>query len=260
MNIWYLFLYQPLVNILIFAYLALGNNLGLAIIAITVLIRIALVPLTKPSMDSAAKMQQLQPEIAKLKEQYKDDKQGLAQAQMDLYKKYNINPFGGLVPVIVQFVILIALFQAFNNVLKTDIVINELNGVLYPFLKLAENIKLNTNFLYLDLTKPDVFPLPFKIGPLAVFPGFFLILAAVSQYFSSKLMTPALPKQTERKLTDQEEMTTSMQKQMTLLMPIMTLIIGLNFASGLVLYWVTFSLVMIAQQLISKNKKKLKIN
>ncbi|MFC1711050.1 YidC/Oxa1 family membrane protein insertase [Patescibacteria group bacterium] len=263
MNIWHLVLYQPLVNLLILFYKILAQNLGLAIIGLTMAIRTVLIPLTKPSLEAAKKMKDLAPELNKLKEKHKKDKQALAQAQLALYKKHGVNPGAGCLPQIVQIIILIALFQAFNQVLSGDgDIVNKLNDVLYGFLRFKEGEVINTNFLYLNLTNPDLIKLPFELNffgfKLDKLPGLFLIAAAVSQYFSSKTMMPQAKVSEEKaKKTPQQEddMAATMQKQMLYMMPLMTLIIGFKFASGLVLYWLTFSLFMLIQQLKMQSKK-----
>ena len=263
MNIWFTLLYQPLINILILFYRILGQNLGLAIIALTLAIRGALFPITRPSLQSAEKMRELAPELEKLKKKYKKDKQAFAQAQLKLYQKHGINPAAGCLPQIIQIIILIALFQAFNQVLRADgEIINKLNQVLYSSLQFAKTETINTSFLYLDLTKPDYIQLPFKINLLNFsidkFPGIFLLLAAVTQFLSSKMMMPSVQAaQVKAKKTPEQEddMAAMMQKQMLYMMPLMTLFIGFKFPSGLVLYWFTFSLFMIIQQKLLKNKK-----
>lgn len=263
MSLWHVFLYQPLVNALIFLYQILGRNLGWAIIGLTVAIRSALIPLTSPSLKAAKKMRQLAPELEKLKKQYKSDRQGLAQAQLKLYRKYGVNPTAGCLPQIIQLIVLLALFQAFNQVLLSDgpEVIEKLNQVLYPSLQLAEGVKINNRFLYLDLTKPDLVPLPFSFKvfnfEINKIPGIFLIASSATQFLASKLMMPAaVATQVKAKKTKEQEddMAAMMQKQMLFLMPLMTFFIGLRFASGLVLYWLTFSLFMLGQQLLAKNK------
>jgi YidC/Oxa1 family membrane protein insertase len=256
MSLWYTFLYQPLVNILIFLYQALGNNLGLAIIGATILIRLLLLPIMLPSMRSAQKMQQIKPEFDKLKEKHGNDKQALAKAQMELYQKHGINPAAGLLPMIVQFLVLIALYQAFNKVINPNGGISELNDILYQFIDLPANATLNTNFLYLNLTKPDVFKLPFELNlgivKISTIPGVFLLASAFSQFFSSKILRPATTLNNQATKNDSEDMMFAMQKQMNFLIPLMTIFIGINFPSGLVLYWLTYSLVLIAQQFFIK--------
>ena len=109
-NIWQLLLYQPILNALIFLYKVLFNNLGLAIIALTVIVRFALSPIMTNQLKSAKKMQELAPELEKLKRKFKDDKQKLMQAQMELYKNHGVNPASGCLPQIVQLIVLISLY------------------------------------------------------------------------------------------------------------------------------------------------------
>ena len=212
-------------------------------------------------------MQELKPALDKLKHKHKKDKQALAQAQLELYRQHGVNPIAGLLPMIIQIVILIALFQAFNNILGPDNGnIDAINQVLYPTLQLPLGTHLDTHFLYLDISKPDIFTLPFEINlglaKINSFPGIFLLASAVVQFISSKLMMsnkPASPKQAKKskKPAAPEDMASSMQTQMLYLMPVMTILIGMSFPSGLVLYWFTFSAVMIAQQLYIRSNSNL---
>ena len=260
---WHTLFFQPLVNALIFFYQFLGQNLGLAIIGLTLFIRGALTPLTAPSLKSAQKLKELQPELKKLKKKHGQDKQAFAKKQLEFYQKHGVNPAAGCLPQIIQIVILIALFQAFNQVLQPDgDVIETLNNVLYQPLHLAKDAILNTKFLYLNLNEPDIFKLTaFKLGPIVIdkLPGLFLIASAVTQFFSSKMMMPAT-KAAEAKAAKtkggSDDIAASMQEQMLYLMPLMTLFIGLRFPSGLVLYWLTFSIFMLVQQLWLKKKSK----
>lgn len=247
-NMWHTLLYQPIVNVLIFLYQVFGN-FGVAIIVLTILIRLLLVPLTLPSLRTAQKMRKLAPELEKLKKKYVNDKKKLAQAQMELYKKEGANPAAGCLPQIIQLVILIALYQAFINVLKADgEMIVKLNEVLYSTLKLPVETIINTRFLYLDLSQPDVFRLPGLPIPL---PGLFLIAAALSQVFSSKMMQPAVElaqKKAKKTPGKEDDVATAMQSQMLYLFPLMTIIIGYSFPSGLVVYWFVFSISTALQQ------------
>jgi len=244
----YTLLYQPLLNGLIFFYKIFGN-LGWAIIVLTVLIRFLLIPLTLPSLKAANKLKEIAPELEKLKKKYGEDKQKFAQAQLEIYKKYKINPTAGCLPQIIQLIILIALYQAFTKVLQPDgDIITKLNEVLYPFLKLPAQIVINTHFFYLDLAKPDIFRFPGVIFPL---PGFFLLAAALVQFLSSKMMQPSVKvAQKEAKETPgaQDDLAAAMQNQMLYLFPLMTILIGFSFPSGLVLYWLVFSVFTAVQQ------------
>jgi len=261
---WHTIFFQPLLNALIFTYNLLGSNLGFAIIGITVVIRGLLTPLTLPSLRSSQKMKELQPEISKLKEKYSSDKQAFAKAQLELFKSKGVNPAAGCLPQIVQLVILIALYQAFTLVLKADgNLVANLNNVLYPSLQVPADFVLNTKFLYLNLAQPDLFIIPgIKLGSLTLnkIPGIFLILAALVQFLSSKMMMPgakAAEKKADKTKTQTDDFASSMQTQMLYLFPLMTLFIGFTFPSGLILYWFTFSLIMLIQQLLlNKNAKK----
>ena len=234
---------QPISDTLLFFYNHLCHNLGWAIISLTVAIRALLTPLTTPSLKVGQKMRELQPKLNKLKEECQGDKQLFAKKQLELFKEHGVNPAAGCLPQIVQIVILIALFQAFQS-------------------KLTDGSGLNTKFLYLDLTKPDMISIPsftFLGMTINQLPGIFLILAALTQFLSSKLMMPAVKKEeSAAKQTpgQSDDMAAAMQTQMLYLFPLMTLIIGFRFPSGLVLYWLVFSLVMLVQQLWLTHEKK----
>ncbi len=214
--------------------------------------RLLLIPLTNPQMKSAQKMQELGSEMEKLKKKFGKDKQKLMQAQMELYKKHGINPAAGCLPQILQFAILISLFQVFNQVIKPgDGVIEKINQSLYSFVKLSENTTFNMQFLYLNLSQPDLIKIPGFFN----LPGVFVILATVFQFLSSKLMMPAVKKEEkEAKVTEgkSDDMAVSMQKQMLYLFPAMTLIFGYTMPSGVILYWFVFSLFSFNHSLSTK--------
>lgn len=245
-------IWEPLINLLILLYHLLGNNLGLAIIALTVILRLALVPLTMPSMRSMQKMRELAPELERLKKKHKGDKTKLMQAQADFYREKGINPAAGCLPQIVQLIILIALFQGFIAVFQANggNITAKLNEILYPPLQESFQIKgeVNQFFFGVDLTKPDVIRVPSIPFPL---PGVFLIFAAVVQFFSSKMMLPQTKKQ--EKLAKKtpgamDDLMAGMQQQMLYLFPLLTIFIGYTFPLGLIIYWGTFSLFQAGQQ------------
>lgn len=248
MNIWDTFFLHPLLNGLILFY-KLSGNLGIAIILFTVFIRFLLIPLTLPSLRTAQKMRELAPYLQRLKQRHKDDKTKLAQAQMELYKQHNVNPTAGCLPQIIQVVILIALFQVFLKTLAADSLVGiKINEFLWPLLRLPEDAVMSTRFLYLDLLRPDVFRL--SSLPLPI-PGIFLLLSAVVQLLSSKMMMPEVTK--EAKVAKKtpgaaDDLAVSMQQSMLWVFPLMTLVIGFQFPSGLVLYWLVFSAFQMVQQ------------
>lgn len=240
-------LIQPLLNGLILCYKLLWSNLGLAIIVFTVVLRFILQPLTKPYMESMKRIKEFQPHLDKLKKKYEGDQKGFMQAQAEFYKQNNINPGAGCLPYLLQIVVLIALFNVFTTTLKGTDDINKINNLLYQPLKFSQEAKINTSFLYLNLTKPDTFNvgLPFSI------PGPFLILSAILQFISAKMMAPVVA--TEKKIAKKtkdtaDDASVAMQSSMVYTFPLFTLIFGMSFPSGLALYWMLFSLMQAIQQ------------
>lgn len=246
-ELWNLILFQPLVSTLV-AFFKIFGNLGLSIIILTIFIRLLLIPLTAPAMRAQKKMAELAPEIAKLKRKHGGDKQKFARAQMELYRQHQLNPAAGCLPMVFQFLILIALYQVFLQVLKPNgtEVIAKLNEIAYPALKLAAGTKIDLSFLYLNLAKPDII----RLAGLPL-PGLFLVLAALTQFLSSKMMAPAakvVQKEAEKTPQKSDDLMAGMQSQMLYLFPLMTLFIGYTFPSGLILYWFVFSAFQLVQQ------------
>ena len=248
MNIFETLLTQPLANGLVVFYKLFGN-MGLAIIGFSIFLRLILNPLTKPYMESMKKMKGIAPKLDKLKKKYKGDRIKFAQAQADLYKENNINPGAGCLPYILQIVVLIAFFNVFTRVLSPNgDVVQKFNELLYNPLKFEESATINTHFFYLDITQPDKVSLPSI--PFSL-PGPILILAAITQLISAKVMQPFTD--VEEKLAkktpgEEDDMQVAMQKSMVYTFPLITLFIGLRFPSGLALYWFMFSLIQTIQQ------------
>lgn len=223
--------------------------MGLAIIGFSLFLRVILNPLTRPYMESMRKMREFAPQLEKLKKRHKDDKLKLAQAQADFYKDKGVKPGGGCLPYLLQIVVLIAFFNVFTRLLSNgqDPVAN-FNQLLYEPLKFQQGEVLNTRFLYLDITKPDVISLP-KVS--LNFPGPLLFLAALVQLISAKIMSPQA-KLEEKVAKDTPEaaddIQVAMQRSMIYTFPLFTLIIGMRFASGLALYWLVFSATQAYQQ------------
>ena len=223
------YLYQPLLNSLVFFYHLFGDSFGLAVVGLTVAIRAILVPLTIPSIKSQKKMTELQPKLTELKKKHKD-KLELQKAQLELYKAHGVNPGAGCLPQIAQIVVLIALYQVFNNLLNGG----KIDGG-----------EAKMQFLGMNLAKPD----QFYILP---------ILAGLSQLVYSLMLRPGTehPHPTEKLVTKTDkkeekgemEMAQEIQNQMLFMMPIMTVIIALKFPSGLALYWVVTTVFSLIQQ------------
>lgn len=248
-NIFTTILVQPLTNGLILFYKYLGQNLGVAIILFSIFLIFLLKPLTKPYLESMKRIKEMGPQVAKLKKKYGSDKVKFSQAQAELYKQNKINPTAGCLPYILQFLVLIALFQVFTVALSAqEIASGKLDQLLYAPLKFADGQSLNTKFLYMDISKPDVFNIP---GITFGLPGLFLILATLAQFLSVKITSPYIKE--EQKIAgktkgDLDDTQVMMQKSMTYMMPLMTLIFGLKLPSGLALYWLVYSIANVWQQ------------
>lgn len=253
MNIFTVILIQPLTNGLILFYKVLGQNLGLAILFFSVFLIFIMRPLTKPYLESMKKIKELQPEVDRLKKKFGNDKVKFSQAQAELYKERKINPAAGCLPYLLQFAILIALFNVFTTALAGGAGATvKLNNLLYPVIKLPADHILNTKFFYLDLSKPDTMD---KLIPglPAIIPGIFLLLATLAQFLSVKIMAPyvsAEQKIAQKSKSQTDDMQVAMQQSMSYTLPLMTIVFGLRFPSGLALYWLVFSIVNVAQQVV----------
>jgi YidC/Oxa1 family membrane protein insertase len=249
MNIWQTLLIQPLANGIIVFYRILGGNMGLAIAGFSLFLRIILNPLTKPYMNSMKRMKDIAPHIDKLKKRHGGDKVKFAQAQAELYKQKGINPGAGCIPYLLQIVVLIAFFNVFTKTLSMDgDPTSRFNELLYPFLKFSEGEIINTKFLYLNITRPDVINIPSLPFPL---PGPLLLLAAIVQFVSAKITAPyekVQEKVAKKTPAASDDIQVAMQKSMIFTFPLITLLIGIRFPSGLALYWFMFSLSQAYQQ------------
>jgi len=255
------FLIAPFVNALMGSYYLVGN-FGLAIIIVTVVIRLILLPLVWPSLKSAQKIREIQPKLNKLKEKYGSDKQGLAKAQMDLYKQEGVNPLSGCLPQILQIVVLLLFFYGFNLVSNFFIgkeSLEKINLQLIEPFKISQGFKADMSFLGSSLAVTPSAIFKQGIGINLILPIILLLGSGVLQFFSAKLMMPnpkvdtAVVKATKDKEDDIME---AMRTQSMYFMPLMTIFIGWNFSLGLLLYWFITSALMIGQQLVVNRVNK----
>jgi len=186
------------------------NNYGWSIVIFTIIVKMILLPLTLKQSKSMKKMQDLNPKLKELQKKYAKDKQKLNEKTMELYQKEKVNPAGGCLPLLIQFPVLIALFQVLRMPEK------------YVFTP-EVYATVEKSFLWLkDLSNPD---------SLYILP----ILAAVTTYYQSKMMNTG-------------NVQNAQQNTMTIVMPLMIGWFSLKFPSGLALYWVLSNLFQIAQQ------------
>jgi len=216
---WFDWFSKILLRILKFCYRVVPNY-GVGIIVLTIIVRMALYPLTHKSMQSMKKMQALQPEMAKLREQYKDNPQELNKRTMAFYKEQGVNPMGGCLPMMLQMPIWIALFRVYNGAI-------ELRGA--PF------------FAWItDLSEPDTiatlpFSLPFFRNEVHVLP----LLMAGAMFLQQKLMSPGGSASTEQ------------QRMMAIIFPVMFGLLFYHMPSGLCLYIFVSTMLYFVQQLIT---------
>ncbi len=227
---------NPFITIITLLYGVLGNNIVLAIAVFTVFIRLLTSPLMIQQQRSSKAMQTLQPELTKLKEKYKNDREKLAQAQMELYKKQGINPLGGCLPLLVQMPILLGLYQAIIHALAgTPFQLIDLSGrLLLP--GLDDLVPLNNMWLGMDLTLP---PTTNPVYALAL-----PLLVMASTFLQSKLTMPAPP---PPEPGEQPNQAAQMTRSMTTIMPLMFGFFSLSFSVGLSIYFVVSNLVGILQ-------------
>ncbi len=227
-------IYEPLFNFLILIYNFIpGNDLGLAVILLTAIIKALTWPLNSQSMKAQKAMAKIQPRLKEIQEKYRDNSPEQLRLTSELFKSEKITPFSGFVPILIQLPVLIALYQIFASGLWAG------NGHLYDFIAKPEII--NPWFLGIfDLSKPS-----------AILAG----LAGLAQFFQSFLAMPAKAKTGER-TEPKAKMAEMMQKQMTFFFPLLTIMILLKLPSVIGLYWLaTSGLAAIQQYFFNKTPK-----
>ncbi|MBI2450318.1 MAG: membrane protein insertase YidC [Candidatus Nealsonbacteria bacterium] len=219
-NLFNLIFYQPLQWALMFLYNYLpGNDFGVAVIALTVLVKLMLYPLGIQGIKSQKALQGLQPKIKEIQEKFKDDKTRQAKETMDLYKKEKINPFSSFLLLLIQLPILFALFKVFGT-------------------GLGNMAGIDTTFL--------------GIINLAEGSAVLVILSGIAQFWQTKMMAP--PSTRSARSGQAADFSGMMQKQMLYFFPIFTIFILWRMPSAIALYWLTTTLFTIAQQYITVGK------
>ncbi|HHH12315.1 MAG TPA: membrane protein insertase YidC [Candidatus Moranbacteria bacterium] len=233
---------QPLYNILIAVYdLVPPHDFGLAIIITTILIRLFLLKVSHKQIATQKKMQQLQPEIKKIQQKYKDDKEKQTKEMFALYKKHGTTPFSGCLPIIIQLIVFIGFYHILLKMTDKSVAVDA--ALLYSFVPNPETIS-PTLLGWVNLSEPSVV--------LAV-------LAAAAQYWQMKMMIDKREREQEQKPSVKKEKKSSdkpdmsdfseiMMKQMLYIGPILTLIFGFTFPGGLALYWFVSTFFMVLQQ------------
>jgi YidC/Oxa1 family membrane protein insertase len=236
---WDAIVITPFINVLLVIYEYLGKNFGVAIILFTILIRLVTHPLMVKQIKGAQGMQEMQQDEdwKKIQEKYKNEKEKLAQEQMKYYKEKGISPFASCLPTLIQFPIIIALYQSVIAALaSTPVEVLNLARHVYPqILNVSTLIPLNNTFLWMDLGRPDLLNIPFLPFPIPIL----AILVVISTYVQSKLIqTPS---------ANPKDQTAMMNNMMSLYMPFFMGYLALTLASGLSLYFLVSNLAGILQ-------------
>lgn len=253
-SIWNKFFMWPILNLLIGFYKMISEAgvpgaLGFAIITLTILIRVILYPLMNKQLKSAKKMAAIKPEIDKLNEKHKDDKQALQKAQIELYQKHGINPAAGCLPLLVQFPVLIALYRVFFQVLNNgnlDQVVSDINTIIY-------HPSLSISSLELDFFGANLASKPSQWQEIGVWILSVPLITGLLQWVQTKTMMQNQPKPTKKSDSKKEDTAADIQKQMAMITPIMFGFFAYQFPLGLALYWNVFGLFGIMQQRIINN-------
>ncbi len=253
--LWGTFFYQPIYNSLIYIISVVpGYNLGLAIILLTVLLRLILFIPSQRGLESQRKLQELQPRIKNLQEKHKDDQQKIAQETFALYKEYKVNPFGSCLPLLIQLPILIALFYVIKTGLNPDNI-----HLLYAPLQGFDLSLINTNFLgLLDLKQREIFVLPLIVAALQ----FFQMKLSLAKNKKKTPDTQEKSKKLDKKSPQAGKEMQMASEMMVYVLPIMIALFTASVPSGVGIYWGTSTTFGIAQQLYvnkkigSKKRKK----
>lgn len=236
--IWQTIFYQPLLNILIYIVgtVAFGN-LAVAVIILTLLVKLILFPLTRKSIESQIKMKAIEPEIAKLKTAGLS-KEEQAKKTFELYKRNNVNPFSGCLLILIQLPIIVALYYVFYSG------IGGASELLYSFVHMPGTI--SHGFLGLaDVTKPSIV---------------FAALAGLSQFLQIHWSIANVKKvaTTPGEKSFRDDLARNMQTQMKYVLPVMIFIFSLNISAAVAIYWITSNIFTIVQELLVRRKQAAK--
>lgn len=228
-------LFRPILNALFLLYTALPlKDLGIAIIILTFLIRLLLLPFTYKGIKAQKELAKIQPKLKEIQRKYKDNREEQARQLMELYRVHKISPFSAIIPLFVQLPIIIALYRVFIMVIKQKEVVGLYNFVSAPS-------TLNPYFLgVINLGQQSV--------SLA-------IIAGVIQFIYSK-MTVAKAQKKQSQKDKKPGFSNLMGTQMTYFMPILIAFFGMSLPAGLPLYWIATTLFGIGEQLLIKKKRE----
>ena len=235
---WQTIIIQPFTNILLFIN-SLVHSFGISIILFTILIRLLTHPLMMQQFKATRAMQTLQedPRYKKMQEKYKNDKEKLAEEQAKLYKELGINPLGSCLPTLIQLPIILGLYQSVTRAMAASpLELFNLEQIVYPnFIKTAQLLPLNNEFLWMDLGQPE------RLNVFGLAVPLLAVLVVVTTFLQSKLIQPPSAE------GDQSAM---ISQSMNMTMPLLMGYMAYSLASGLALYFLVSNVVGIIQYAI----------
>lgn len=234
-------LYVPFFNFLVFLYNTIAfEDFGMAIILLTLIIRLILSPLSVKTLKSQKILSELQPKILEIQDKFKDDREKQTRQIMELYRQQKVNPFSGCLPLLIQLPILIALYRVSIAGFEENAL-----SVLYNFVKNPDFLN-PTSLGFIDLTKRNIF---------------LSVIAGISQFFQTKssLASQKKPAFQKSQTTSSPQALTSqsvakqnlgglMSQQMLYFLPLITIIISMSFPAGLPLYWIATTAFSVLEQ------------
>lgn len=233
--IWNLILYHPLINALAFLVSVIpGGDVGIAVILLTIIVKLVLFPLSQKSIESQAEMNILAPELNKIKASGAS-KEEQARLTFELYKKHNTNPFSGCLLLLIQLPIIFALYYVFYKGINFE-------SGLYSFIHAPAHI----NMIFLGIV--DISKKSFVLA----------ILAGISQYLQARYMPQPAPS-AGGTASLQDSFAKSMNMQMKYIFPFLIVLIAYRISGAVALYWITSNLFMVAQQIYVKREKTFKV-
>lgn len=240
-TIWHTFFFDPVYNGLIFFIdVVPGGDVGIAIILITLLVKILLLPLSLKAARTQRLMRVLEPKLKEIKEKFKEKREEQARAMMDAYKEAGLNPFASILLVLIQIPIIIALYLSVFR--GGGIPLPNINiDLLYAFVPIPESVDML--FLgFIDMAARSL--------PLAA-------LAGITQYLHARLAIPKPePRKSGAEVSLKDDFARSMQMQMRYVMPIVIFFVAYTISASIALYFTVSNIVSIAQEHVVKREKK----
>lgn len=231
--LYHTFFFDPLYNSLVYLFQVLPwADAGVIVVILTVLVRAILYPLSRKAVLTQVKMSELNPDLEKIKEKFKNKPEEQARETLKLYREKGVNPFSGILVIIIQIPIILALYQIFLHFPTVD------KSLLYTFVSAPDFI--NTKFLGLiDISKKNVL---------------FALLAAVTTYYQFQISMKGQRKPTGETFAD--NLTRNMQSQMKYVFPVIVFFIAYSISGVIALYWFTTNLFSIAQEIFVRRTAK----